>query len=136
MIVKSDVVSGGLQREIAIKSTKLSEADLLVASLNLLNFYRAQRKLVYRRLNVGGVVRSGRGGKIFMTKNHGMTGMSDLLIWIRNGPAISVELKATKGSQSEAQKHFEGELESVGHCYFVVRSLDELETLLKAYGVK
>jgi hypothetical protein len=41
-----------------------------------------------------------------------------------------IELKAPKGKQSELQKSFQEKVESEGHRYLLIRSLDELEAQL------
>ena len=48
---------------------------------------------------------------------------------------IGLELKTSKGKQSEAQKAMALKFEAVGGVYLIARSLDEVEILLRAAGV-
>lgn len=54
-------------------------------------------------------------------------GFPDLILLVPNRfyPFCGIELKVAKGSQSEHQKEYQKEFESIGAKYVVVRSLDE-----------
>ena len=78
----------------------------------------------------------------------GVPGMADILAFVKRrdgfltSPAIAndftrwiihplwIELKSPKGKQSELQKSFQTKVESEGHRYLLIRSLDELEEQL------
>lgn len=68
--------------------------------------------------------------------NEDMAGMSDLLIWIKDGPCLSVEIKAPKGKKSPNQVEWEKKLQNMGHEYHEIKSIDELVALLKKHGVE
>jgi hypothetical protein len=51
-------------------------------------------------------------------------GASDLLVVLKN-KVIFLEVKTPTGRQSEAQKIFQKIVESLGHEYYIVRSVDE-----------
>jgi hypothetical protein len=55
-------------------------------------------------------------------------GAADLVI-VLPGSVLFVEVKAEKGTQSDKQKKFQERVESLGHRYVVVRSVDEVEAL-------
>jgi hypothetical protein len=47
-----------------------------------------------------------------------------------NSP-LWLEVKAEKGKQSDLQKSFQAQVEAEGHRYALVRSIDDVEALLK-----
>lgn len=53
-----------------------------------------------------------------------MAGVSDLVI-VADGRVAFVEMKTGKGRQQDTQKIFQGNVERLGHPYFICRSLDE-----------
>lgn len=61
-------------------------------------------------------------------------GISDLVVGY-NGATHYVELKTERGKQSEKQKEFQRRVEKCGFTYTIVRSLNELKTLLKSWGL-
>ena len=68
-------------------------------------------------------------------------GAPDLVVWMRGGRVISIELKTGAGRMSEFQKEFRDNLATIGHEYFEVRSDDpmdviaQIENLLKSPSV-
>jgi hypothetical protein len=90
---------------------------------------------------------AGGGGKTrgaFLKAMGLQAGMPDILIFqpgttLNNGVSftrlIGLELKATKGRQSESQKEMAARFAAVGGVYLIARSLDEVEILLRAAGV-
>jgi hypothetical protein len=46
---------------------------------------------------------------------------------------LSVEVKDLKGKQSEGQVEFQKKLEKLDHCYFIVRSVDDVVNILKKF---
>lgn len=68
-------------------------------------------------------------------------GVSDLVLMLPAGRTIFIEVKLAKTHwhartvQSEEQLAFEERACALGHRYVVVRSIDELEALLRAEGV-
>ena len=64
-------------------------------------------------------------------KTLGVTaGVSDLILLAPNGITYFLELKDDKGKQSDHQKAFQQQAESLGHIYRIIRSLSEFQTLL------
>jgi len=62
-----------------------------------------------------------------------ITGISDIICCLPNGKTLWVEVKTDTGRQSPAQKQFEKSLTDLGHSYFVVRSLKDIENIVKDY---
>ena len=52
-------------------------------------------------------------------------GISDLVVYLPNGIALWMEIKTEKGKQSEYQIAFQRKIESLGHKYVLVRSVNE-----------
>lgn len=76
---------------------------------------------------------AGKGQIIRMMKLKSMglrAGVSDLIV-ILSGKVVFLEVKTEKGKQSEAQKRFEEKVKSLGHEYFIVRSINEVKEALK-----
>lgn len=57
-------------------------------------------------------------------------GIPDIII-VSQGRFIGLEVKTRTNHQSEAQKEFEGDLQSNGGKYFVVRSIEDVENALR-----
>ncbi len=99
--------------------------------------YLAARRVLCFRMNTGAVVSEYKGKKRFM--RFGTPGMGDVLAFRQvYDPACNyfhidvlwLEVKA-KGKQSEAQKSFQAMVEAQGHRYAVVRSVEDVEALLR-----
>lgn len=54
------------------------------------------------------------------------------IILIHMGQFIGLEVKTSTGRQSDAQKSFQKDLESAGARYFLVRSIDQLQDILRS----
>jgi len=61
----------------------------------------------------------------------GKRGSSDFLIFLNGGRTIHLEVKNEKGRQTTTQLEYEIKVKQLGHQYNVVRSVDEVQTLLK-----
>jgi hypothetical protein len=62
-------------------------------------------------------------------------GVPDLLVWLKGGRSLAVELKSARGVVSDAQQAWHDRLRTLGHSVYVVRSVDELAVLLTSAGV-
>lgn len=62
-------------------------------------------------------------------------GMADLLVLIKNGPTLHIEVKSHKGRLSKEQIKWRDELTAIGHQYCLVRSPEDLEAVLLNNGV-
>jgi hypothetical protein len=100
--------------------------------------YLAVRKVLHFRMNTGAVKTENRFFRF------GTPGMSDIIAFRRINArglkdfgevlhlskVLFLECKTPKGKQSEAQKAFQALVESHGHIYAVVRSIEDVESLL------
>lgn len=56
-------------------------------------------------------------------------GVSDIVV-VLSGKVLFIEIKDTKGIQSEVQKDFERVVTNLNHQYYVVKSLDQFKQLI------
>ena len=61
----------------------------------------------------------------------GILGMPDLLVLRKDGKCFWVEMKTPTGKLREDQKKFKKFLESIGHHVYVVRSVDEVDEIVR-----
>jgi hypothetical protein len=108
------------------------EADVISACKRYLTTLQTQGQVVFTRINVGPVLHQ-KGGRQFFRKNHDMRGLSDFIVWLKNGPTLAVECKSDDGDLRDEQEAFRDNLIRIGHKYHVVRSLDDLIAVLKIY---
>tara|TARA_R110002096_G_scaffold217142_2_gene405162 strand:+ start:664 stop:1008 length:345 start_codon:yes stop_codon:yes gene_type:complete len=59
-----------------------------------------------------------------------MSGVSDLII-ILEGRVLFIEVKTKTGTQSKTQKSFQKKVERLGFPYYLVRSLENFEEIIK-----
>ena len=59
-----------------------------------------------------------------------LAGVSDLII-VRPGETLFIELKTDTGVQSKEQKEFQNRIELLGFSYYLVRSLQEFQQIIK-----
>ena len=57
-------------------------------------------------------------------------GVSDLIA-VKNGSVYFIEIKTEKGKMSAYQEEFKTNIEEKGCYYFVVRSLEDIERIIK-----
>ncbi len=62
-------------------------------------------------------------------------GVADLALILSDGRAAFIELKVGKNRQTDTQIAFQADCERLGAPYAVCRSLDDVETTLRAWGV-
>ncbi|KKW11511.1 MAG: VRR-NUC domain protein [Candidatus Gottesmanbacteria bacterium GW2011_GWB1_49_7] len=110
---------------------KISEAEIMRACTDWLNYQERQGKLYYIRNNSGAMpVSDNKGGRRFI--RYGKKGSADLIIFKKGelscctGRAIFCEAKTLTGKQSPEQAEFQRTVEHLGFEYFIFRSLDEL----------
>lgn len=108
--------------------------------------YLAARRVLAFRMNTGTATQQNGadGKKRFM--RFGTPGMADILAFRNRSRGVDdrgawcsfeeivpiwLEVKTEKGKQSELQKNFQAMVEEHGHIYAVVRSIEDVEALLK-----
>jgi hypothetical protein len=68
-------------------------------------------------------------------KAEGLTaGIADICIMLEGGRTLWLELKSSKGRQSDYQKGFQAICDRLGHAYILAHNLDEAVGQLKAFG--
>jgi hypothetical protein len=89
--------------------------------------YLAVKKIWHMRVNTGAIVSEYKGRSRMI--RYGIPGCADILCSLPS--FLWLEVKAPKGVQSEQQKQFQKEVEEQGHLYYVVRSIEDVEEILK-----
>jgi len=112
------------------RKNREKEADLLSNVKKILDLFKIQGLLSYRRMHVMPIM---RGGKFSANKD--MAGIEDIQVYLYGGKTIYMELKTLKGKQSEAQLAREEEMLSMLHDYIVIRSVDDLIKCLNKRGL-
>jgi hypothetical protein len=109
------------------------EAALHRAVVELLAIYAARGLLAYCHVPNGGYRTPAEAGQF---RTFGVrAGVPDLLLWLPSGGHLQVELKASSRGLSEAQRDWHATMLALGHRTYVVRSIDELEAVLRREGV-
>jgi VRR-NUC domain len=112
--------------------TRLSEAQVQRTVCDWLAMCERMSLLTYCHVPNGYVSRKAGG----IAKGLGMrAGVPDLIVWLRNGPVISIELKVGSRSLSEPQLHWHGMLRTLGHSVHTCKSLDSVIEVLVAAGL-
>jgi len=85
------------------------------------------------RLIMGSIPNDGMNAQEQMRKIQTglLKGASDTFVILPNGVTLWVEFKDDKGKQSPAQIEFQNSVELLGHCYYLVRSLDEFKKIIE-----
>lgn len=106
-----------------------AEAPIQSYVIQRLEMLERQGKVYYFRNNsfVGKIQRyNGTQGFV----NNGKPGMPDIVMCM-NGIFIGIELKSAVGKLSDCQKRAKEIIESVGGKYFVVKTPEEFEEIIK-----
>lgn len=109
----------------------ISEADLLREIKRILDVFKNQGFLAYRRIHVMPVMVN----RFATRPNNEMSGMEDLQVALLGGKTLYWELKSPTGKQSESQIKREAELKALGHNYTVIRSTEQALSELRAQGL-
>lgn len=109
----------------------MKESEIQSEIINYLQILENQGKLFFHRMNnippvnkVNGVIKFRRlptGAK---------RGVPDIIV-IKNGKFIGIEVKTKTGTQSTYQKEVEKNIKKQGAEYYVVRSLADVQSILK-----
>ncbi len=109
------------------------EAALHRAVVELLAIYAARGLLAFCHVPNGGYRTPAEAGQF---RTFGVrAGVPDLLLWLPSGRGCGVELKATSRGLSPAQREWHATMRALGHRIHVVRSIDELEAVLRREDV-
>lgn len=108
------------------------EQFIIKAISDYLQLLENQQKLVFQRNNSFAGTITRRNGSVGYIKNS-KRGASDFLIFVKGGKIINAEVKNEKGKQTTSQLEMELKLKQLGHIYWIVRGVDEVENLLQKY---
>jgi len=93
-------------------------------------FMENMGKLVYQKNNTGAVKVEGRFIRF------GKDGSSDFLVYLPKGETLHLEVKTSKGRQTDNQKKYQKDVEALGHEYYIARSPDNaIEKIKEKLGV-
>lgn len=113
------------------------EADLQIQVADLLRLHEKSRHFIFFSIpnELLGSARSNGGlGRMARFKRMGLrSGVADLII-IRFG-AYFLELKTSRGKQSESQKQFQADVIDAGAEYAIAHNIDEAIGALKIWGI-
>jgi len=102
----------------------LSETDVKLTCKSFLDSMQNMGRLVWFRLNAGGILTEGKGGKKYMIRLC-PPGTSDSVVILPNPTrVIFVEYKRPGKKQSEAQIRFDKEVAEQHHSYWIVEDAD------------
>jgi hypothetical protein len=106
----------------------MKESELKSVIVDYLEICQRQGKLYWDRLNSGDFIEV-RGPTRRRVKGC-RKGTADLFI-LSDSRVIFLELKSEKGKQTETQKEFEMTMKLYGNEYYIVKSFEDLETILE-----
>lgn len=104
----------------------MKESFIQTAIEQTLKYYENLGKIVYEKNNTG-AYKTANGGFV----RYGKAGSPDFYIFCKGGKTLMVEVKNEKGKQNENQKEFQDKITKLGFNYYIVRSVDDVDKLLK-----
>lgn len=113
----------------------LKEKHILQQCKYLLRVLERQGALAFKRIHVMPVMVKKTGARIITRPNEDMAGMPDLMVFLKGGETLHIELKTDNGKQSEKQKSWQEKLTELGHRYYIVKCTDDLIAILKQHGI-
>ena len=106
----------------------MKESIIQKAIEHYLQLLENQGKLIYIKNNSGSF-KTEQGGFYRMGKK----GSSDFIVATKDAKTLWIEVKNEKGKQNENQIEFQSKIEKLGHIYFIVRSVEDVQEILKKY---
>lgn len=103
----------------------MKESLIQTAIEQYLKILENQGKIIYIKNNSGALKTDTRFIRF------GKAGSPDFFIFTNDGGCLHLEVKNEKGSQNENQIEYQNKIERLGHTYFIVRSVDEVERIIK-----
>ncbi|MGL5648305.1 MAG: VRR-NUC domain-containing protein [Clostridium sp.] len=115
---------------------KVTETQIQSIIIRYLSILENQGKLWFTRFNNIPPVNKGPNGTMQFRKlpPGSKKGVPDLIV-ITKGCFIGLEVKTPTGRQSKEQKEVEEGIKKQDCSYYVVRSLEEVQEILKKFGV-
>jgi len=109
---------------------KVLEKDVLRVILHYLTI----RKVWHKRINSGGAVLNGHGGRGQFVR-FGAPGMPDILARGSNGAVVWIECKSPTGKQTEDQRKWQEDMERFGDIYILARKAEDVMALFERRAV-
>lgn len=113
----------------------MTEKIILTQIINALRYHENSGELLFERTNTGVIPAGSYTNKLGITKKRvvktGRKGSSDIKVYCKNGITLHLEVKADKGKQNTNQSEWQEKLERLGHGYYVVKSVGEVERILE-----
>lgn len=103
----------------------MRESGIVSAIAQYLQYQENLGKCLFQRNNSGAFINP-RGNFFKMGKR----GSPDFYVFLPRGKTIHLEIKNERGKQSLNQLEFELKCKQLGHQYYLIRSLEEVEKLL------
>ena len=107
----------------------MKESEIQSSIIDYLQLLEKQGKLFLHRVNNMGVYDPKRKAYRVFPKG-AKKGFPDIII-IKNGLFIGLEVKTSKGKQSKEQEEMENLMKEHGADYYVVRSLEEVQQIIR-----
>lgn len=104
----------------SVQKQKQSERDIQRTICDWLTL----KRIFWYRQNSGAMAGTHNGKRRFF--RFGWPGAPDIIAVI-DGRYVGIEVKSTKGCQSQAQFHFQKSLEKAGARYILARSIEDVE---------
>lgn len=104
---------------------KEKESDIVRAICD----YLAYKKHFFWRSNNIPVFDPGKQGGFRSMPKHSLKGIPDIIIILKGGKVVFLEVKTATGVLSDSQKDFQAKCISVGAKYVVVRNLENVQAL-------
>jgi len=105
----------------------MKESGIVNAIYHFLQYQENLGKLVFIRNNSGAFINP--KGNFFRM---GRPGSPDFLLFMNGGRCLHIEVKNERGKQNVAQLEYEIKVKQLGHQYYIVRSVDDVECLLNS----
>ncbi|MGL5712101.1 MAG: VRR-NUC domain-containing protein [Paraclostridium sp.] len=110
---------------------KQKESDIQSIIIRYLSILENQGKLWFSRLNNIPPVNKGPNGMTFRRLPPGSKkGLPDIIV-LFGSRCLALEVKTNTGRQSSEQKDVEAAFMKQGHEYHIVRSLEDVQNILK-----
>lgn len=112
-----------------IKGVELSESQI---EMQICHYLRVKRLFFYKA-PMAGFFDTRQGTFRRHTNPYVKRGVPDLIVILPGGKYLGLEVKSKTGRQSDHQKEFERGVKDAGGLYYLVRSLEDVETILKLH---
>lgn len=114
----------------------MKESLLKFSLTKLLDGYRMAKRLDYIRVNSGMLKGGAYTNRFGVTKDRliklARAGTPDIIIFFPNGKTVFMELKSDTGTQTDAQKEYQANIERLGFNYYLIFSIEQAMTVISS----